>query len=117
VKPPSVGGAGRTFVPGGTAPAWKVWLLPSDRRLSPARFGNECCICSTHAVVRIRGEVWVGDARLDERHEDVVGARRQLAALVKSGSEVRLKSARFGICWRSTWAVPRSSSGEKSARS
>ena len=37
----------QTLGPAATGPAWKNWLLPSERRLSPARFGNECCICST----------------------------------------------------------------------
>ena len=117
VKPPSVGGAGRTFGPaprdrrgrtgccrrsGGSRPRGRERVLHLlDDSLVRVRRGSRDPGCATRRTGRARCSC---TPTADGPHR-------------AAASETRLKSARLGICARSTAAVPRSSAGLKSARS
>ena len=113
--PPSGGGPGRTRLPGGVAPAWKYWLLPSDRRLSPDRPGMPRWSCARtgwsefSASLPVSGfgifRPMTGTSTLFVQADSARDSRR-------NGTEVWSNLTRSGIVWRRTRAVPRSSSSD-----
>ena len=103
-----------------SAPAWKNWLLPSERRLSPERPGKPRWSCertSWSCVLGLVARLRVRDLRGRMNGTSTLFVQADSARFSRrNGTEVRLNATTSGIVWRSTRAVPRSSSSDMSRR-
>ena len=117
--PPSGGGPGRTRLPGAVAPAWKNWLLPSERRLSPDRPGKPRWSCERTSWLLFSASLPVsgfGILRCMNGTSTLLVQAESARFSRRNGTEVRLNATTSGIVCRSTRAVPRSSSSDISRR-
>ena len=114
--PPSGGGPGRTLKPGGPAPAWKNWLLPSDRRLSPARPGKPRWSWWRTFWLSLSGSSGFGTSSWVNGTSTLFVQAESARPSSRNGIAVLLNATTSGIVWRSTRAVPRSSRSDISSR-